>query len=95
MRLRNQFTAGSCSCHGVVPLFVVLWHDLRDGAQLPRNPAFESLNRCAAAEQLKWWKTAAPRQILGDMRPATPPPFTEYTSSAERIRAKQEWLKRE
>jgi hypothetical protein len=70
-------------------------HLLRDGAQLPRNPMFESLNRRVSADLLKWWKQASPGQILGDMRPGTPPPFTEYATSAERVRAKQEWLKRE
>lgn len=69
-------------------------HLLRDGTQLPRDPGFERLNYRIAADQLKWWKKATRGEILGEMRPGEPPPFTEYATTAERVRAKQEWLKR-
>jgi hypothetical protein len=71
------------------------FHLLRDGTQLPPDPGFESLNYRVALDQLEWWKKASSKQILGEMRPGEPPPFTEYATSAERVRAKQEWLKRD
>ena len=71
------------------------FHLLRDGSQLPRDPAIETVNRRVALRELDWWKKASPQQILGDMRPGNPPPFTEYATTAERVRAKQQWLKRE
>ena len=70
-------------------------HLLRDGSQLPLDRRVETFNRHFAACQLEWWKKTTPEQILGDMGSIKPPPFTEYATTAERVRAKQEWLKRE
>lgn len=70
-------------------------HLLRDGSQLPLDQRFETFNRRYASGELAWWKKATPRQILGDMGIIKPPPFSEFATTAERVRAKQEWLERE
>jgi hypothetical protein len=44
------------------------FHLLRDGAQLRPEPVAVRVNRREAQAQLRWWKSAAPREILGDMR---------------------------
>lgn len=84
---------------GMLNLWEFEWykafHLLRDGSQLPHDSKIETVDRRVALRELEWWKKAKPQQILGDMRPGNPPPFTEYATTAERVRAKQQWIKRE
>lgn len=70
-------------------------HLLRDGNQLPSDPAFERVNRREAEAQLTYWKNAKPEEILGDMFRLDSPPFDELTSTQERVRAKKQWVERE
>jgi hypothetical protein len=66
------------------------FHLLRDGAQLPSDPAFIIVNDREARAQLQWWKNASLKEILGGMQPGTPPPFDELPEG-EREKAKTRW----
>jgi hypothetical protein len=66
------------------------FHLLRDGTQLPSDPNFVAANERSCKEQLQWWKNAPLKEILGDMKPGTSPPFDELPK-AEREKAKKRW----
>ncbi len=70
-------------------------HLLRDGTELPSDPARERFIRREAEAQLEWWKKAKPQEILGDMLRLDPPSFSELRTADERVRAKREWVERE
>jgi hypothetical protein len=70
------------------------FHLLRDGTQLPPDPTFVIVNEREARAQLRWWKKASLKEILGEMQPGTPPPFDELPTN-ERARAKVRWEMRE
>jgi hypothetical protein len=66
------------------------FHLLRDGTQLPSDPNFVTANERSCKEQLHWWKNAPLKEILGEMKPGTPPSFDELPEP-EREKAKRRW----
>jgi hypothetical protein len=66
-------------------------HLFRDGTQLPPDPNSVAANELSTREELRWWKNASLKEILGDMQPGTPPPFDELLSDSEREKAKKQW----
>src|SRR5215475_4637614 len=46
-------------------------HLFRDGTQLPPDPNSVAANELSTREELRWWKNASLKEILGDMQPGT------------------------
>jgi hypothetical protein len=70
------------------------FHLLRDGTQLPPDPNFVAANERVTREELRWWKKASVKEILGDMQPGTPPAFDEVPER-EREKVRKHWEMRE
>jgi hypothetical protein len=70
------------------------FHLLRDTTQLPADPNFVAASERATKEEIRWWKKASVKEILGDMQPGTLPPFDEVPEG-EREKAKKHWEMRE
>ena len=69
-------------------------HLLRDGVQLPPDPTSVIVNQREARALLQWWKKVSIKEIVGEMRPGTPPPFDDLPEN-ERAKAKIRWEMRE